>query len=101
MSLHGWLMWISWTVFGMAQIILNRYYKHMWMWNQFLHNALGLSAGVLTIVAFITIMISKNWNMSFHDIRHSSFGIISTALCLLLIIGGIFAWLKRSRGNEW
>jgi hypothetical protein len=55
----------------------------------------------MTIVGFITIMISKNWHMSFHEIRHSSFGIISTALCLMLIIGGMFAWLKRSRANEW
>ena len=101
MSIHGWLMWFSWTLIGMFQIILNRYLKYKWEYNQTMHNILGLSAGVMTIFAFVLMLDSKNWHMSFHGLNHSSFGLISLGLGLMLIMGGIFAWFKRSRANEW
>jgi hypothetical protein len=31
-SVHAWLMWLSWTVIAMSQIIVNRYCKTNWRW---------------------------------------------------------------------
>ena len=29
-AIHGWVMWASWTVIGLLQIITVRYLKHWW-----------------------------------------------------------------------
>lgn len=92
---HGWLMWFSWTVIALAQIILNRYRKNWWRKNQLIHNILGIAALVFTITAFIVMMQYKNWKMSFRELNHSKFGLAFIILTLILCIMGIVAILIR------
>ena len=63
-AIHGWFMWVSWTVIGLLQIITVRYLKHWWQWSQFLHNVLGLLSGAATL--FATLLMLKHLNFSFY-----------------------------------
>lgn len=99
-AVHGWLMWFSWTIIAMAQVIANRYCKNYWLWQQTVHNTLGSLAGILTVTGFITMLTSKNWHISIamggpRALNHNLFGLISFVLTLILILGGIFAWFIR------
>lgn len=101
MSAHGWLMWLSWTVIAMAQIITARYNKHQWHWSQFIHNTLGAAAAFMTATAFFIILVSKNWTLSFREQPHSKFGVLYLCLTFLMIIAGVNAWLRRRTNHPW
>lgn len=101
MSAHGWMMWLSWTVICMAQISLNRYYRTWWRYSQTMHNVLGSIAGILTLVALIIMLKSKNGHMTFSQQYHSIFGIIMIVLAPLMIIGGWVTYLMRRGMSDW
>lgn len=63
-TIHGWIMWVSWTVIGLFQIITARYLTHWWKWSGFLHNFLGLLAGTATL--FASLLMLKHLNFSFY-----------------------------------
>lgn len=95
------MMWFSWTVIAMLQIIFTRYNKQNWRWSQFLHNFFGISAGVLTLIAWLIMMSYKNWTVSLNVFDHALFGMIFFALTLLMVMGGFFGWLRRNINRPW
>ena len=49
-QIHGWVMWMGWTLLGLVQIISNRYLKHHWYLNMWLHRITGTLIMVSTII---------------------------------------------------
>ena len=53
----------------------------------------------MTIAAFITMLAYKNWKLS--RVIHSFIGLVFTIVALLLVLGGIFAWIIRRKSPSW
>lgn len=48
-EIHGWLMWASWGILGLIQLISNRYLKVFWMVNRWIHMVSGTAILALTL----------------------------------------------------
>jgi hypothetical protein len=46
---HGWLMWTSWGILGLVQLLSNRYLKAFWLINRWIHTISGLAILILTL----------------------------------------------------
>lgn len=85
----------------MAQISVNRYGKHNWRWQQFTHNMMGAAAFVMTVTATLLIFASKDWILSYRELRHSMYGLFFSVLCVMMMFMGLLAWLKRRMNNSF
>jgi predicted ferric reductase len=98
---HGIIMWLAWTLVGVAQIWTGRYLVHWWRWRQFFHSTLGGLMGVLTIAGTVLILKFLKFQYYFNHL-HNVAGMVCALLGLLLVLGGIFALvLRRVVNNDW
>ena len=95
------MMWFSWTVIGMCQVITNRYMSHKWEWSQFMHNLLGGISAFLTIFAFGIVYRSKEFVLAWRQMYHTRYGVFALGLSFILFAMGLFAWLKRRFVKPW
>ena len=98
---HGIIMWLAWTLVGVAQIWTGRYLVHLWRWRQFVHSALGSMMGVLTITGVALILKFLYFGFYFNYLHNVS-GMVCALLGLLLVLGGVFALVQRRVvNNDW
>jgi len=97
--IHGFALWAVWTFFGLFQVTTNRYMKHRWQSNMWLHRVSGAIVLFTTllygIVGYVKLMFVK-------DDVHAPMGIAVTSVVLLLAISGVVTRLRllRSENNQ-
>lgn len=60
---HGWLMWASWGILALLQVISNRYFKVFWRFNRWVHVVSGMSILIITLVMGLLAMKRGNWEI--------------------------------------
>lgn len=100
-SVHGWLMWFSWTLIAMAEISVNRYGKQQWRWQQFTHNILGALSFVFTVTGTVLIFANKDWHLSYRQLRHSMYGLFFAVTSVIMMAFGFLGWIKRRTNAEF
>ncbi|CDW84971.1 cytochrome b5-like heme steroid binding domain containing protein [Stylonychia lemnae] len=92
---HGWLMWVSWGLFGLIQLASNRYLKMYWKVNMWVHRLSGSIIWILTLV-FGFIAVSKaDWEVV--NSLHTIIGFIVTITVTLIVLGGVFTRSMMNR----
>src|SRR5437660_626849 len=84
MLIHGWLLWVAWTFFAMLQILSNRYLKHYWYINMWVHRISGLMITTLTIAMVLYMFSNMSWTLM-HQMPHAVNGII-IIICVVLVM---------------
>ena len=99
--MHGIMMWMSWTLFGLVQIVTNRYFVHRYAWRQSIHT---LSGFILMSTVGSGVFLVWEYDMgkfSFHNL-HEYTGWSVIGLAVLVTLGGLFAEMtRRSATMEW
>ena len=94
---HGYALWSVWTFFGLLQIASNRYFKHHWQTNLWVHKISGavitMSTLIYGIVGYVKLMFIK-------DDVHAPMGVTVTALIAVLGISGLAARYSLSNSTE-
>lgn len=62
-TIHGVLMWVSWTVIALLQVVFNRYLTHYWRFRQTVHTTLGIISALLTLGAGTLILQVSGWTI--------------------------------------
>ena len=95
--IHGFVLWAVWTFFGLFQIATNRYFKHHWSVNMWLHRVSGTIVLVTTLlygcVGYLKLMFVK-------DDVHAPMGLAVTAVVLLLAVTGVITRSRLMRAND-
>jgi len=91
-KIHGYLMWSSWTILGLVQIITNRYGKACWRYHQLIHSVFGFIT-VLATISAVAIMLAARGLILIN--LHTILGFITFICIILLGIGGIVASSTR------
>ena len=60
-TVHGYLMTFAWTFLSIFQVYTARYLKHWWRHRHLMHAFSGGIAGIFTLVGFVIVMKSTNW----------------------------------------
>jgi hypothetical protein len=60
-TIHAWLMWVSWELLGLVQVTTGRYLRHHYETRQTLHN---ISGGLLTVTMFCGMTLMWRWILS-------------------------------------
>ena len=47
---HGWMMWLSWGIFGYVMIASQRYLRHKWKLAIWLHSTCGTACFLINII---------------------------------------------------
>ncbi len=84
---HGFLMWTSWGLLGLFQLITNRYMKVFWKFNRLLHALSGILMLIITLTMGI-LGIQHSYNQILVG-WHYIMGFIVLCLVSLIVIGGI------------
>ena len=95
--IHGAMLWAVWTFFGLFQVATNRYLKHRWQANMWLHRLSGAVVLFTTllygVVGYVKLMFVK-------DDVHAPMGIAVTSIVLFLVLSGVFARSRLVRAIE-
>ena len=106
--LHGWILWASWGVLGMIQIVSLRYLpsynicctKTIKNFNMLLH----LSSGVLILIATLTMSLLAleyyDWTLRWNQSLHSAFGLGIMFATIFVTLLGFIAWLGSLYGGR-
>ena len=78
---HGWWLWSSWFIFGLALLITKRYTKKHWTVMHYLHAFLGYFVMVVTIIYTLKV---TDWEPT-----KSTHHVLGTTCLFLTIIGTI------------
>ena len=96
------MMWFSWTLLGLLQVISNRYLKHKFSWRQKLHTFSGVFL-CLTVASSFTIILdyAADWVLYLNSV-HTILGFTVIIMCGCVTIGGITAErMRQSESMEW
>ena len=92
---HGWILWVCWSVLGLAMIITTRYLKQYWKLNLYIHIIVGSSIFITNIIYGLGAICLKDWTVS--ATVHAILGtIFSLAMFLTSFIGGVAHFLLRN-----
>lgn len=95
--IHGAMLWAVWTFFGLFQVATNRYLKHRWQSNLWLHRISGAIVLFTTllygIVGYVKLMFVK-------DDIHAPMGITVTCVILFLVVSGVAVRSRLVRATE-
>ena len=95
--IHGFVLWAVWTFFGLFQVTTNRYMKHHWKANMWLHRVSGSVVLFTTllygVVGFAKLMMVK-------DDVHAPMGIAVTCIVLFLTMSGVYARSRLVRAEQ-
>ncbi len=93
--IHGWILWVCWSVLGLVMIITTRYLKQYWNINLYIHIIVGSSIFIANIVYGLGAICLKDWTVS--ATVHAILGtIFSLAMFLTPFIGGVAHFLLRN-----
>ena len=81
-------MWFAWTFFGLFQMTTNRYLKHHWQTNMWLHRVSGMIVTIVTLLYGIVGIVKL---MKVVNDVHAPMGVGVTTLITFLAISGYFA----------
>lgn len=100
-TLHGVLMWFTWTILALVQLGTSRYMKHYWRYSQMIHNTVGIFSGIISIASLIIILKSVHFQFYWAH-WHNILGTAFIGILFSLVLGGIFAiTIKRFSNFEW
>ena len=85
---HGYVLWFIWTIFGMIQLMTNRYMKSYWKHNIWIHRMSGTTILVTTLIyAFYGY-----WKLKFvKDDVHAPMGLTVLFIVTPVAFTGIYA----------
>ncbi|CDW80902.1 cytochrome b5-like heme steroid binding domain containing protein [Stylonychia lemnae] len=92
-KVHGWFLWVAWSVLGFIQMSVNRYLKIYWKINMWIHRIVGTLIFILTVIMSI-IGLRNHKYIFFGQYVHHILGFIVFFGITLLVAGGI---ITRSR----
>ena len=95
--IHGYMLWVVWTFFGLFQIATQRYMKHHWQLNLTLHRLSGAVVLFTTLLYGITGFVKL---MSVKDDVHAPMGISVTIIVLFLVVSGVWARMRLTRAKN-
>lgn len=95
--IHGYALWAVWTFFGLFQITTNRYLKHHWSTNMWMHRVSGTVLLVTTLLYGLTAIIKLKF---IKDDVHAPMGVAVTALILFIVISGVIARVKLVKAEQ-
>ena len=52
-KVHGWWLWVSWSLLGFIQMAINRYLKIFWRIHMWIHRIVGTIIFILTVIMSI------------------------------------------------
>jgi len=90
-------MWITWYVFGIVQIGLTRWFKHVSDWNSYIHTFLGWFIVTVTIWSVAALLIDTH-QARFGELTkgsHSILGFIVFASTFFFMFAGIGVFVIR------
>jgi hypothetical protein len=92
---HGILMWFSWSILGLIQIVSQRYFKHMFKVNRYVHIVSGTLLAITVSTAF-TLVFSVVFNKTLDlTLWHTRFGFFTFCGGLCVALGGILGESSR------
>ena len=94
---HGFALWAAWTVFGLTQLVSNRYMKHYWQHNMWIHRVSG------AIVLAVTLLYGSVGYLKLRFVQddvHAPMGITVTCIVLPIVLGGVLARSRLNRATE-
>lgn len=86
-KLHGWGMWICWSVLGYIMLVSNRYLKRYYLLNFWMHSILGTIIFLETFALGLYAISNLSWKIS--NYVHTIMGFIVLCLVGILVIGGL------------
>lgn len=92
--IHGVVLWLVWSVVALIQIASNRYYKHYWRFNMWMHRIFGV------IILYSTVFYGGYgyWKLGrVYDDGHAILGLATLAVILFLVLSGVIARSKLNR----
>lgn len=98
-KLHGWMMWASWGLLSLIQIGTNRYLKHCWKLNMWIHRLAGTTMLFITFGFGIYGIKRLNWEID-SSTPHAVLGVICLSLVGIIFIAGIVARLLLEK-KRW
>jgi flagellar biosynthesis protein FliQ len=91
---HGWLMWTAWGIFGLLQIISNRYLMNLWRFHIWVHIISGIYILVISLVTGFLAFSKTNWQVNNNS--HDVIGIIvMSGVCVIVLLGFLGRWLMN------
>lgn len=101
-SAHAWLMWLSWTLISLLQLITNRYLKFWWQYHQLVHTVLGLLSGCMTLSGLLVMLKYQNWKFNMFGAQyHQTIALFCLPFLILVIIVGSSVLLLRKFNGPW
>jgi Cytochrome b5-like Heme/Steroid binding domain/Eukaryotic cytochrome b561 len=101
-NIHGLLMWASWSLLGLVQIITNRYLRHKFKWSKRIHMISGslLCASVITGFMFIfKVVLGGEIDL---DSVHTILGNLVVLTGTLVTLGGFLTQFVLGFSNmQW
>ena len=95
--IHGYFLWAAWTFFGLLQLSTNRYLKHRWEMNMWLHRISGSALLFATLlfggVGYFKLKFVK-------DDVHAPMGIAVTLVITFLVVSGVIARSRLNRAEK-
>lgn len=92
-------MWITWYVFGIVQIGLTRWFKHVSDWNSYIHSFLGWFIVTITIWSVGALIIDAAQPQTFGELNskgnHSILGFIVFASTFFFGFAGVGVFVAR------
>ena len=94
--IHGFSLWSAWCIFGMIQIMSNRYFKHHWRYNMWIHRISG-SVILLTTLIYASYALYK---FDRFEAFHVELGIYTLVGVSVPVFSGILARSRLTRADS-
>jgi hypothetical protein len=91
------MLWATWGLLGMAQIIVQRYLKIFWKVSMLLHRVIGSTMVITTVYCGYAFLRMTNWTLL--DGLHPALGLSIVVGVVLVAIGGILARYKLENSS--
>ena len=100
MTVHAFLMWIGWTIFGLVMFATNRWFTHLSDKTQILHTISGLIMLAMVTTAFVILVVKLGFKVG---TPHKTYGFIQFILIFIVFIGGLLAMRMKltAEWNQW
>ena len=95
--IHGFFLWAAWTFFALLQVASNRYLKHHWTLNMWVHR---VSGSILTFATLLYGIVGYVKLMFVKDDVHAPMGIAVTSIVLFLAVSGVIVRSRHNRAEE-
>lgn len=100
MTVHAFLMWVGWTIFGLVMFATNRWFTHLSDKTQLLHALSGLVMLAMATTAFVLLVVKLGFKIGS---PHKTYGFIQFIVMFIVALGGIIALRIKltTQWNQW